>query len=53
MMPDGLYQVTYRLRSGEYLCAGFVVAGGAVVALAPSLSARMPYWVTIAQRIGD
>jgi hypothetical protein len=47
-MSDGLYQVTTR-----YLCAGFVIERGCVVLVAPILFERMPYWVTIARRIGD
>lgn len=47
-LPDGLYRVNVR-----YLCAGFVVRGGSVVECAPVLRARLAYWCTIANRVGD
>ena len=47
-MADGLYQVTTG-----YLCAGFVVRGGHVVACAPILRKRIDYWRTIAERVSD
>lgn len=43
-MRDGLYRVTTR-----YLCAGFVVEHGRVVACAPILRRKLDYWQTIAQ----
>jgi hypothetical protein len=45
---DGLYQVIT-----SYLCAGFVIKGGVVVACAPILRKRLAYWMTIARRICD
>lgn len=45
---DGLYQVT-----AGYLCAGFVVKGGIVIACAPILHKRLVYWMTVATRVGD
>ena len=45
-MIDGLYQVTTN-----YLCAGFVVANGKVIACAPILRKKLEYWFTIAQLI--
>ncbi len=47
MIPDGLYQVTT-----SYLCAGFVLAGGEVVACAPILRRKLSYWMTVAVRVG-
>jgi hypothetical protein len=47
-MKDGLYQV-----NTSYLCAGFVLKDGIVVACAPILRKRIAYWKTIAKRIGD
>ena len=46
--PDGLYQVTTR-----YLCAGFVVENGRVTWCAPILRRRLPYWRTVARRVGS
>lgn len=46
--PDGVYQVTT-----PYLCAGFVVENGKVVACAPILRKKFAYWRTVAVRIGD
>jgi hypothetical protein len=46
-MRDGLYRVSL-----PYLTAGFVIAGGAVVACAPILRRRLRYWLRIAERIG-
>lgn len=46
-LPDGLYQVTTK-----YLCAGFVVRAGVVVDAAPILRKKLPYWATVAKRIG-
>lgn len=45
-MEDGLYRVTT-----SYLCAGFVVEGGRVTAIAPILRSKFHYWRTIAVRI--
>ena len=45
-MIDGLYRVTTA-----YLCAGFVVENGRVVACAPILRRKLSYWKTIAVRI--
>lgn len=45
-MGDGLYQVTTK-----YLCAGFVVEGGKVVACAPILRKKLGYWMTVARRV--
>lgn len=45
---DGLYQVTTK-----YLCAGYVIRGGKLVACAPILRAKFNYWKTIAVRIGE
>ncbi len=42
-MKDGLYRV-----STSYLCAGFVVEAGMVVACAPILRKRLDYWAGIA-----
>jgi len=47
-MKDGVYQVTTK-----YLCAGFVIKDGKVVACAPILKNKLTYWITIAKRIGD
>jgi hypothetical protein len=47
-MSDGLHQVTT-----DYLCAGFVIEGGKLVACAPILRKRVNYWMTIAVRISD
>ena len=47
-MKDGLYRVTTK-----YLCAGFVIAGGAVTQCAPILRKKIGYWKTVAARIGD
>ena len=46
-MRDGLYRVTTR-----YLCAGFVVEDGEVIAYAPILKNKLNYWKTIAKRVG-
>jgi hypothetical protein len=48
VLSDGLYQVTT-----PYLCAGFVMRDGVIVAAAPILRKRMAYYFTIAKRIGD
>lgn len=45
-MKDGLYQVTT-----SYLCAGFVMKGGRIVAIAPILVKKWSYWKTIAKWI--
>jgi hypothetical protein len=45
---DGLYQITTH-----YLCAGFVIQAGRVIACAPILRRRLEYWITIAIRVGD
>lgn len=45
-MPDGLYQVTTK-----YLCAGFVIENGIVVACAPILRKNLIYWKTIAKKV--
>jgi len=42
-MKDGLYRVATR-----YLCAGFVIKQGRVVACAPILRRKLPYWKTVA-----
>lgn len=47
-MSDGLYQVTT-----SYLCAGFVIEGGKMVACAPILRRKLGYWMTVAERVGD
>lgn len=47
-MNDGVYQVTT-----PYLCAGFVVRNGQVTMCAPILKRKLPYWKTVAKRIGD
>ena len=36
----------------SYLCAGFVVENGAVVAVAPILRRRWEYWWTVAEYVG-
>jgi hypothetical protein len=45
-MKDGLYQVTTN-----YLCAGFEVKHGKVVACAPILKRKLKYWLTVAKFI--
>lgn len=45
-LPDGVYQVTT-----SYLCAGFVVKQGMVVACAPILHPKISYWLTVARRV--
>jgi hypothetical protein len=45
-LPPGLYRV-----STPYLCAGFVVRAGEVIACAPILRARLAHWMTVAVRI--
>ena len=45
-MKDGLYRVTTN-----YLCAGFVIKDGKVVACAPILKKKLSYWKTIAKRL--
>jgi hypothetical protein len=40
MMRDGLYRVTT-----PYLCAGFVIRGGHVVACAPILRRKIARWL--------
>jgi hypothetical protein len=45
-MTDGLYRVTTR-----YLCAGFVVSGGRVVACAPILRRKLVHWQSVAEWI--
>lgn len=47
-MCDGLYQVTT-----SYLCAGFIMREGKVVACAPSLREKIEYWQTVARRVCD
>ena len=44
--PDGLYQV-----KTSYLCAGLVIEGRKVVACAPILRKRLPYWLTKAKLV--
>jgi hypothetical protein len=46
-MRDGLYRVVT-----SYLCAGFVVENGTVTRCAPILRGKLPYWQTIATRVG-
>jgi hypothetical protein len=46
-MRDGLYRVTTG-----YLCAGFVVERGRVVACAPILRRRLSYWQRVATWVG-
>ena len=48
VLRDGCYQVTT-----PYLCAGVVITGGRVTQCAPILQKRLPYWLTVAVRIGD
>lgn len=48
MLRDGLYRVETR-----YLCAGFVMKGGKVIACAPILVPKIFYWLKVARRIGD
>lgn len=43
MLADGLYQVTT-----SYLCAGFIVEQGKVVACAPILRRKLRYWTKVA-----
>lgn len=43
-MKGGLYRV-----ATPYLCAGFVVREGRVVACAPILRKKFTYWRTVAQ----
>jgi len=45
-MKDGLYRVATR-----YLCAGFEVKNGKVVAVAPILRKKLDYWKTVAVRV--
>lgn len=45
-MKDGLYQVTTN-----YLCAGFIVAGGKIVHCAPILRNKIDYYIKIAKLI--
>lgn len=45
-MKDGLHRVTT-----PYICAGFVIAAGVVVACAPILRKKLAYWRTVAVRI--
>lgn len=47
-MTDGLYQVTTN-----YLCAGFIIKNGIIVACAPILRRKINYWKTVAVRIGN
>lgn len=47
-MRDGLYRVTT-----SYLCAGFELRDGVVVACAPILRKKLPYWMTVAERVDD
>ena len=47
-LTDGLYQVTT-----SYLCAGFAVKNGSVVACAPILRKKLSYWTTVAKRVAD
>jgi hypothetical protein len=44
---NGLYRVVT-----PYLCAGFVVEEGYVVACAPILKKKIQYWMQQAERIG-
>lgn len=46
-MYDGLYRVVTKS-----VCAGFVVKDGRVTVCAPILRKRLPYWKTVAVRIG-
>lgn len=43
----GLYRV-----ATSYLCAGFVIERGKVVACAPILRRKIAYWMTVAVRVG-
>lgn len=43
---DGLYRVSTR-----YLCAGFIVRDGRIVACAPILRRKLAYWRTVAERV--
>lgn len=45
-MKDGLYRVTTK-----YLCAGFVMKDGKVIACAPILKNKLSYWMTVAVKI--
>jgi len=45
-MKDGLYQVTT-----SYLCAGFEIKRGQVVACAPILRKNILFWMKIAKLI--
>lgn len=45
-MRDGLYRVTT-----PYLCACYVVEDGKVSRCAPILRKRLPYWMTVAEKI--
>lgn len=45
-IKDGLYQVTTK-----YLCAGFVIKNGKVVACAPILRNKFEYWKTVAKLV--
>lgn len=47
-MRDGLYRI-----ENAYLCAGFVVEGGKLVACAPILRRRLSHWITRAVRVAD
>ena len=44
LIRDGLYRV-----ETSYLCAGFVIAQGHIIRIAPILRSRIAYWQTIAQ----
>lgn len=45
-LRDGLYRV-----ETSYLCAGFVIEDGRVVACAPVLRRKLDYWLTVASRV--
>lgn len=42
-LKDGLYRV-----STSYLCAGFVIRNGNIIACAPILRRKIGYWKTVA-----
>lgn len=47
-MKDGLYRVTTH-----YLCAGFVIQSGMVIACAPILRRKIDYWMTVAEFVSE
>jgi hypothetical protein len=46
-LPDGLYAVVQ-----PRWVAGFVIEAGRVTMCAPILRRRLPYWITVARRVG-